>query len=117
MHCCSRFYLHLKSFIHQIIASLSTEHRLEVFEAYFENGRPNKALFTLFVMFLSTESTIGKVVKKFDETGSEADVKRPIRASRISSDENEYKMIADVSNNGTVIGWTAIRLLLILLQT
>lgn len=72
---------------------LSIEERVKVIEAYYENGRSNKSAFRALRDFFGphnrpTESAIGKIVKKFQETGSVADVKKPVRARAGRSPEN-----------------------------
>ena len=72
---------------------LTIQQRVKVIEAYYENGRSNKKTFRALRSVFGhhkrpTESAIGKIVKKFEETGSVADVKTSSRARLRRSDEN-----------------------------
>lgn len=86
------------------MANLSINQRLKVVEAYYENGRSNKSAFRALREFFGphnrpTESAIGKIVKKFKETGSVDDVKRPVRGRARRSIENIAAVREDVAEN------------------
>lgn len=88
---------------------LTIEQRVKVIEAYYENGRSNKNAFRALRDFFGqhnrpTESAIGKIVKKFKQTGSVADVKAPLRARVRRSAENIAAVRENVAENpGTSI--------------
>ena len=70
---------------------LTIEQRVKIVEAYYENGRSNKNAFCTLCEFFGQHnrpSEIGKIVRKFKETGSVADVKTPSHAHLCRSDEN-----------------------------
>ena len=72
---------------------LTIEQRVKVIEAYYENGRSNRNAFRALRDFFGqhnrpTESAIGKIVRKFKQTGSVADMKTPLRARLRRSAEN-----------------------------
>ena len=83
---------------------LTIQQRVKVIEAYYENGRSNKKTFRALRSVFGhhkrpTESAIGKIVKKFEETGSVADVKTSSRARLRRSDENIDAVRQSVAEN------------------
>lgn len=83
---------------------LTIQQRVKVIEAYFENGRSNKQAFRALRSVFSqhkrpTEGAIAKIVKKFQETGSVADVKTSSRARLRRSDENIDAVRQSVAEN------------------
>ena len=76
---------------------LTIEQRGKVVEAYYKNGRSNKNAFRALHEFFGqhnrpTESAIGKIVHKFKQTGSVADVKTPSRARLTIETVNVLKL-------------------------
>ena len=73
--------------------SYTIEQRVKVIQAYYENGRSNqnayRALREFFGQFNRPNvRTIGKIVHKFEQTGSVGDVKRPAHARTARTAEN-----------------------------
>ncbi|KAL7631744.1 UNVERIFIED_CONTAM: hypothetical protein RMT77_017953 [Armadillidium vulgare] len=69
------------------------EQRVKVIQAYYENGRSNqnayRALRDFFGQFNRPNvPTIGKILKKFEQTGSVGDLKRPVHARTARTAEN-----------------------------
>lgn len=105
------FYIwQVQSLAISTMGRLTIEQRVKVIEAYYENGRSNRnALRALRDIFgqhnRPTESAIAKIVQKFKQTGSVADVKIPLRARVRRSAEN----IAAVRENVAESPDTSIR--------
>jgi transposase len=83
---------------------LSREQRVKVVEAYYRNGCSSTNAFRELRDFFGqhnrpTISAIVKIVNKFKETGSVADVKTPTRARLRRSDENIAAVRENVAEN------------------
>lgn len=71
----------------------TVQQRIQIIQLFYENGRSNKNVFRKLRDFYDrhnrpNESTILRIVKKFEETGSVMDVKTPIRHRPSRSQEN-----------------------------
>lgn len=83
---------------------LSVAQRVQVVKAYYENGHSNKSAFrALRTVFgphnRPSESAIGKIVRKFEDTGSVANVKTVNRVRPRRSDENIASVREDVTEH------------------
>lgn len=97
----SFLFWHLPSFTNWTMKKLMTEQSVKITEAYYENERSNKSAFLTLRDFFGlpsrpTETAIGKIVKKFQESVCVTNVK------------SQYMLVQDASPK-TLLSWGKMR--------